>query len=154
MAKAVKRAVRELSSVVRRLNKAYPHKAFTLDGRLVGDLGEILVAEAYDIKLFDKLEHHHDCTSGRRLVQIKSTMKNSLTFPGDHVPDYFIGIKIHADGSFDAIYNGPGQIIANRLRDRKIPKNNLHSISIKILAELNGTVPNRRRIKLRRSVAR
>lgn len=150
MARAVKRAVRDLVAVVSRLNKAYPHKAFTLDGRLVGDLGEILVAETYDVVLFEKLEHHHDGKSGRRLVQIKSTMKDSLTFPGNHVPDYYIGIKIHPDGSFETIYNGPGQQIADRLRGRKVPKNNLHSISIKILGELDELVPERQRIRRRR----
>lgn len=153
MANVVRRAIRDLLAVVSALNRAYPHKAFTLDGRLVGDIGEILVAEAYDVELFDKLEHHHDCRSGRRLVQIKSTMKASLTFPGNHVPDFYIGIKIESNGSFRTIFNGPGHIIAARLRGRKIPKNNLHSISIKILEELNEGVPERQRIRRRSAQA-
>lgn len=37
-------------AVVKRLCEAYPQKKFTLDGRLVGDLGEVLVEDIYDIK--------------------------------------------------------------------------------------------------------
>ena len=150
MAAKIERAVRDLLAVVRRLNQAYPHKAFTLDGRLVGDIGEVLVAQAYGIALFDRLQHHHDGKVGRRLVQIKATMKDSLTFPADHVPDYYIGIKIRPDGTFRTVFNGPGQIIAARLARRKRPKNNLHSVSILILEGLDRTVPATRRIPLRR----
>lgn len=35
-------AVKQLLGIVQRLHAAFPHKAFTLDGRLVGDLGEVL----------------------------------------------------------------------------------------------------------------
>lgn len=150
MAGTIKRAVGELLDIIARLNKTYPSKAFTLDGRLVGDIGEILVSESYQIRLFDKLTHHHDGKSGRRLVQIKSTMKSSLTFPADHVPDYYIGIQIRRDGTFRTVYNGPGLIIAKRVARRKKPKNNLHSVSVKILEELDRTVPAAQRIAKRR----
>ena len=77
-------------------------------------------------------------------------MKNSLTFTSDHVPDFYIGIKIEPDGTFSAIYNGLGRTIASYLRDRRLPKNNLHSVSIKILEQLNEEVPARCRIRRRR----
>lgn len=154
MARAINYAVRELLAIVSRLKKAYPHKGFTLDGRLVGDIGEILVSKSYQVKLFDKIAHRHDGKSGRRLVQIKATMKESLTFPGNHVPDYYIGIQIHPNGTFRTVYNGPGQVIAARLAHRKKPKNNLHSVSVKILEELDRLIPKSQRIAKRRRVTR
>ena len=41
----IQTALPELLRIVRELNQAYPIKKFTLDGRLVGDIGEILVQE-------------------------------------------------------------------------------------------------------------
>ncbi len=53
-------AIEELLSIVKRLHNSYPGKKFTLDGRLVGDLGEVLVAENYDLTLHKGLRKHHD----------------------------------------------------------------------------------------------
>ncbi len=88
-------AVNQMLQIVEQLRSAYPKKRFTLDGRLVGDLGEILVEDAYDVELHEDLQKHYDgIASDGRQVQIKATMQNSLTFPVDHVPDYYLGIKI------------------------------------------------------------
>lgn len=60
-------AVRKMLAVVDELCNAYPKKKFTLDGRLVGDIGEILVEEAYQLELFPDMQKHHDAkTSGRK----------------------------------------------------------------------------------------
>ena len=144
-------AVRQMLAIVQELCIAYPNKRFTLDGRLVGDIGEVLVEEAYDLSLFSDLRRHHDaqCSDGR-LVQIKATMKKSLTFPGDHVPDYYLGVQVGADGKFLEIFNGPGAIAAKAIIGRVIPKTNLHSLSIGTLMNLQREVHSRDKIPLRR----
>ena len=40
-------AIKQLCQVVKQLRDAYPGKKFTLDGRLVGDLGEVLAQFKY-----------------------------------------------------------------------------------------------------------
>jgi len=67
-ANSISQAVSRLLDVVTQLQDAHPTKRFMLDGRLVGDLGEILVADAYDVQLFNDLRKHHDGMSsdGRR----------------------------------------------------------------------------------------
>jgi hypothetical protein len=143
-------AVNQMLQIVKHLQSAYPKKKFTLDGRLVGDLGEILVESAYDIELHDELQKHHDgIASDGRQVQIKTTMQNSLTFPVDHVPDYYLGIKIHADGTFTEVFNGPGSVAWEAIKNRKPTKTNLHSISINTLARLNQNVQTKDRIPRR-----
>lgn len=145
-------AVKQLLDIVGKLRASYAtsNKQFTLDGRLVGDIGEVLAAEAYDITLFDDLQKHHDATcSDGRLVQIKATMKSSLTFPVDHVPDYYIGIKIHDDGSFAEIFNGPGHVARAAIARRKATKTNLHSVSISALRKLNVGVAAADRVPMR-----
>ena len=140
-------AINQLLQIVVRLQSAYPHKRFTLDGRLVGDIGEILVEEAYDVKLHKDLQRHHDgIASDGRHVQIKATMQDSLTFPADHIPDYYIGIKIHADGTFTEVFNGPGSLAGEAVKNRKHPKNNLHSVSTRALLRLNKIVKPKDRI--------
>jgi hypothetical protein len=143
-------AVRQMLAIVERLCVAYPKKRFTLDGRLVGDIGEVLVEAAYDVDLFEDMKKHHDgVTSNGRSVQIKATMKESLTFPADHVPDYYLGICIGADGTFEEVFNGPGEIAKKAIAGRQRPKTNLHSISLRALRELQRSVSPDARIPLR-----
>ncbi len=134
-------AIRQLRQIVKQLQDAYPKKRFTLDGRLVGDLGEVLAKFEYDIELNDTLQKHHDAkTSDGRLVQIKATMHDLLTFPADHVPDYYLGIKIENDGTLTEVFNGPGSVAYGAIKSRQRPKTNLHSISINALKRLNEEV--------------
>ena len=97
---------------------ALPNRRFTIDGRLVGDIGEIIAALEYDVILDDVTKPDHDgrTTNGRR-VQIKATFKEQLTFKT--VPNYYLGFKLSTDGSYDEIYNGPGRIICDRYAHRK-----------------------------------
>ncbi|MEQ8288724.1 MAG: hypothetical protein RIB78_03260 [Gammaproteobacteria bacterium] len=146
----IHQAVKEMLQIVDNLMECYPKKKFTLDGRLVGDLGEILVEEDYALELYDTLEKHHDGeTPDGKKVQIKTTMKRSLTFPADHIPDYYIGIKVDTNGKYTEIFNGPGHIASKAIQNRKAPKNNLHSISLTALKKLNTEVPDRARIPKR-----
>jgi hypothetical protein len=149
---SIPEALGELQAIVTALQRSYPKKRFTLDGRLVGDLGEVLAESEYDINLFTGLEKHYDaiCSDGR-LIQIKTTLKDSLTFPCDHVPDYYLGIKILPDGNCQEIFNGPGKVVHELVKNRKLTKTNLHSISIKSLRRQNETVEDEKRIPERKS---
>lgn len=143
-------AIKQLLAIVEQLHVAHPKKKFTLDGRLVGDLGETLVEAVYDVELFTKNERYHDGeTSDGRRVQIKATMKMDFTFPASHVPDYYLGIQIHGDGSFSEIFNGPGDIAAQTVKGRQQPKTNLHGISVSALKKLNELVGEKDRIPRR-----
>lgn len=141
-------AVKSMLKIVDELKKTYPKKKFTLDGRLVGDLGEILVEEFYDIILHENIKAKYDGeTSDGKNVQIKTTMQDRLTFPAGFIPDFYIGIKIKEDGTFDEIYNGPGELIYQLIKDRSKPSNNLHNISINKLIELNSKVEQSKKVR-------
>jgi uncharacterized protein DUF6998 len=86
------------------------------------------------------MKHHDGKTPEGKQVQIKATMKSSLTFPVDHVPNYYLGIQIHQDGTFTEIFNGPGSIAVAVIEGRKPTKNNQHSIPIAALKKLNVKV--------------
>src|SRR6266853_885311 len=151
MAITIPEAVKQMLGIVEQLCAIYPHKKFTLDGRLVGDIGEVLVEYAYDLKLFEDIKKHHDGeTPDGRLVQIKATMKKNLTFPADHVPNYYLGVQVGSDGTFAEVFNGPGAIAWEAVKDRARPKTNLHSVSVAALKKLQTKVAAKERIPLRR----
>jgi len=139
-----------LLKIVTKLQKDYPKKKFTLDGRLVGDIGEILAEEKYDFRLYNEMIKEYDGeTKDGKKIQVKATMKNSLTFPADSTPEYYIGIKIDNNGNITEIYNGPGKIIRERIRNHKRPKNGLHNIGLSLLLKLNKAVPKNKKISTR-----
>jgi len=143
-------AIKQLLQITKQLHNEYPKRRFTLDGRLVGDLGEVLAEVEYDIELYDGLQKHHDAkASDGRQVQIKATMKDSLTFPVEHVPDYYLGIKIEHDGTLTEIFNGPGSVASEAVKNRQPTKTNLHSVHINTLKRLNEEVHSRDRIPRR-----
>lgn len=103
---------------IERLKKGFPNREFTIDGRLVGDIGEVIAAHEYDVVLDEVCQPDHDATTtnGRRL-QIKATLKNSLTFKS--TPDYHLGFKLFPNGQYEEVFNGPGRIIYERFKHRK-----------------------------------
>lgn len=149
MATPIRNYVKELLSIVAKMQVDYPSKKFTLDGRLVGDIGEILAEQQYDLKLLEGLQKTHDAESHGKLIQIKTTMKDSLGL-GD-IPDYYLGLRVDENGNVEEIFNGPGSMVWELVKNRKRPKNYLHSISISRLRKLNNEVSESDRILKRQA---
>lgn len=146
----IPQAIKHLLEIVQSLRDTYPKKRFALDGRLVGDLGEVFAERQYDLTIFEDIKKHHDArTSDGRFVQIKATMQESLTFPVDHIPNYYLGIQIHNDGTLTEVFNGPGKTAWEAIKNRKPSKTNLHSVPISTLCRLNTTVRREDRIPFR-----
>ena len=141
------KAVGELLRIAKELHINYPHREFTLDGRLVGDLGEVIVEQNYEVTLYPSSQKHHDGeTPDGKKIQIKTTMKNALTFPCDHIPDYYLGIKILPNGDYEEIFNGPGKVIHSEISHRKRTKTNLYPIELPTLKKLDEAVQKNQRI--------
>ena len=135
---------------IEQLREAFPGKSFTIDGRLVGDIGEIIAAFEYDIELYEVQKADHDGeTSDGRKVQVKATFKDSLTFKT--VPDYYLGFKLFEDGRHEEIFNGPGRIIYEHYKHRKGIGETLLSFPVDELKRLSEMVPESERIRLRES---
>ena len=77
----IKEALALIFDGISRLTDEFPNRAFTIDGRLVGDIGEVIAALEYDIVLDEVGQPNHDgTTSDGRRVQVKATFKDHLTF--------------------------------------------------------------------------
>jgi hypothetical protein len=133
---------------ITRLKDVFPGKEFTIDGRLVGDIGEVIAALDYDIQLYNVLQAGHDGqTSDGRRVQVKATFKDSLTLSS--IPDYYLGFKLHKDGRYEEVYNGPGSAICERYSHRKGIGRTLLSFPINELHKLSSGVKQEDRIPKR-----
>lgn len=135
---------------IERLKSAHPHRLFTIDGRLVGDVGEVIAGLEYDIVLDETSQKDHDghCTSDGRKVQVKATFKDSLTFKS--TPELYLGLKLYPDGRHEEVFNGPGQLIADRFAHRKGIGDVLLSFPIAELKALSMTVAEVDRVPCRR----
>jgi hypothetical protein len=147
---AITEGLRLIFQGIAHLEKAFPHRAFTIDGRLVGDIGEVIAALEYDVVLHEVSQAKHDAVTsdGLRKVQIKATFKDSLTFRS--VPDYYLGFKLYPDGQHEEIFNGPGQVIFDRYVGRKGVGVTLLSFPLAELRKLSDQVPESERIPKRK----
>ncbi len=144
----IKEALQKIFDGISQLRKASPNKKFTIDGRLVGDIGEAIVQRDYNVTLYEKLIKGYDGeTDDGRLVQIKATFKNSLTFT--KTPDYYLGIKINEDGSYSEIYNGPGKYIKKEYEHRKGFGEKLLSFPNSVLNEISKNIPISEKVQKR-----
>lgn len=142
----IRQALDNIFTGINALRKTFPNKEFTIDGRLVGDLGEVFAALHYDVELYPISQPSYDgqCSDGKK-VQIKATFKDSLTF--GTTPDYYLGLKLFPDGRYEEVYNGPGRIIYERYKDRKGIGKTLLSFPLSELNRLSKLASPSDRIK-------
>ncbi len=147
---AIKDALKSIFEAIERLKAAFPNRAFTIDGRLVGDVGEVIAALEYDLVFHDVSQPIHDATTlDGRNVQIKATFKDSLTFKT--VPDYYLGLKLYPDGRHEEVFNGPGKVIYDRYSKRKGIGVVLLSFPVSELRSLSKDISPDERIVKRRA---
>lgn len=146
--------IKQLLEITQKLRTQY-QRSFSLDGRLVGDIGEVLVAVKYGLELYTENTAIYDGfekTTGRK-VQIKASFKNCSYFPfgEDKTPDYFLSINILENGELEELYNGPGHFIVEhyiKKRNLKHYKETFYTLSKGILRGLNKEVPIEEKIKI------
>lgn len=136
--------INELYALTARLEKMYPGRHFTLDGHLVGSIGEVFAAERYGISLFTAgCETHDGKAPDGRLVQIKATQRRSVGIYEE--PDYLLVLSIDREGRLSEVYNGPGKPVWQLFAGKKRPKTGQYQVSLSRLRALNeGVLPEDR----------
>ena len=146
--------IKQLLEITQKLRNEYK-RGFTLDGRLVGDIGDVLAAKKYGLELYSENSAIYDGfekTTGRK-VQIKASFKNYSYFPfgESKIPDYFLSINILENGELEELFNGPGHFIVEHYiqkRNLKHYKETFYTLSKGILRSLNKEVPDAEKIKI------
>lgn len=147
--------IQQLYTITQKLRERYKKwdKKFTLDGRLVGDIGEVLAAEKYGLNLYRENTEIYDGEekATKRKVQIKASFKGYFQFPNKKVPNYYLAVMIDDKGLLDEIFNGPGQfVMENYIKKNNIKpyKDSYYTLSKRILKDLNKVVPEHEKIKI------
>lgn len=123
----------------------FPGRHFTPDGHMVGCIGECLVADAYGLELMNASNKGYDALSPSGLqVEIKATQAKSVAFRSQ--PEHTIAIKILPNGTFEEIFNGPGNLVWQQFDGKPLPSNGQYQISLNKLKELNKQVDKSQRI--------
>jgi hypothetical protein len=143
--------IKQLLAITAKL-KANHGRRFTLDGKLVGDIGEVLVAEKYCLELLPESTPVHDAEDelGRK-IQIKASFKNYCYFPGEgkSVPEYFLAVNITEDGELEELFNGPGSyLVEHYIKKRNLKKAPEYGLSPGVLKTI--VVPDELQIKPRK----
>ena len=124
---------------ISKLKETFPEKAFTIDGRLVGDIGEVIAALEYDLTLYPVQTAAHDGETPKgKKVQVKATFKDSLTLTA--VPELYLGFKLFENGTHTEVFNGPGAVIARHFGHRAGFGEKQLSFPIAALMELSRSV--------------
>ena len=129
--------IKELYKIANELESSYPGRKFTIDGHLVGSIGEVIVAEHYGLELLRNSTETHDAVSTEgKYIQIKATQINRIAISSE--PDYLIVIKLFSDGTWEEVYNGPGKLVWENAG--KMQKNGQRPVSVSKLRSLMSSV--------------
>ena len=146
--KQVPQLVSELYSIVRKLEELFEGRRFTLDGHLVGSIGEVLAAHNYELTLLPASTQGHDAIApDGRMVQIKVTQGNRVSL--SNAPDHLIVLKLLNTGEHKEVYNGPGKPVWGACGKKQ--KNGQSPISLKKLHDLNTSVLEESRLRRKTS---
>ena len=108
----VSELIKQLFEASLQLETEIPGRSFLPSGQQLGNLGEVLVAEAFGLNLCKAMTKGIDAhTEDGRMVQIKTVTSRAagvhLSKRRPSVNTHLIAIEIKPDGTFDVIYNGP-----------------------------------------------
>lgn len=138
----IKQQVQRLVEIVAQLEAEFPGRHFTLDGHLVGSIGEVMAAYYYGIELYAASTEIHDGEVDGKKVQIKISQQDNIVI--NHEPNYLIVLYLNRNGNIYEVYNGPGKLPweSASKRDRH---NNKH-MRVNKLMELDKAVDECKRI--------
>ena len=135
--------VRNLYSIVRQLEERSPGRSFTLDGHLVGSIGEVLAAHDYGLVLLPASAEKHDARApDGRLVQVKATQVKRVGLYSQ--PQHLLVLRLDRDGTVQEVYNGPGDLAWGAASQPQ--KNGQRQISLARLTQLMCEVPKAQRL--------
>lgn len=101
--------VHQLHHIVASLKSLYPKQTFAIDGLLMGSIGEVAAALAYDLELLPRNTPVVDAVApDGRQVQVKLTARKSIVLPCQGpTPELLLVLRHDAEQGFSEEYNGP-----------------------------------------------
>ncbi len=120
-----------------RLEALFPGRKFTLDGHLVGSIGEVIAAYMFDLDLLRGSSKGHDArTRDGRNVEIKLTQGDGVSLR--HEPEHLLVFQRSKGSNVRVVFNGPGKAAWENAG--KMQTNGQRPISLKKLGALDRCV--------------
>lgn len=126
--------VAAIYKAVAELERAYPDRKFTPDGHLVGSIGEVVAAEALNLKLHPPSYPGHDAFDAKGNVQIKMTGGKSVSLYATCTR--LVVLRVVNPEEAEIVYDGPGE--PAWMAAGKIQKNGQRTIRLSALKKLNS----------------
>ena len=130
----------QLYRIVAALEEEFEGRKFTPYGHLVGSIGEVVAAYAFNLTLLPASNATHDAKAeDGTLVQIKLTGGNS----GVNIysePEHLLVLQLD-NREFTTVYNGRGSVAWQNCRPEA--KNGQRSIALSTLRRLDKEEPNK-----------
>jgi hypothetical protein len=127
-------AVVKIYQAIEELQTQYAkhQRKFTLDGHLLGSIGEVVAAEALDLTLHKMSHPGHDAYDANGDVQIKITAGTSVGMYSSC--DRLVVLHVISSEEAEIVYDGPG----TKVWDSKanVGKNGQKVVSLKLLRQL------------------
>jgi len=98
--------VAAIYGAIAELEQTYPDRKFTMDGHLVGSIGEVIAAEALNLKLYSPSHPVHDAYDANGDVQIKMTSRNSIAMYSEC--SRLVVLRVISPEEAEIVYDGPG----------------------------------------------
>jgi len=139
----IQKLIPELHALIARFEAAAPGRHFTVDGHLVGSIGEVLAADRFGLTLSTASTKGVDAfTADGRAVEVKATTGTKQIALRGFVPEaeFLLAIQVNPDGSFSVVYNGPAAPVWERIAHKRMPDNGQRAVSLKRLRELQAEV--------------
>jgi hypothetical protein len=130
----------QLFQIVQLLNKIFPDRPFTLDGHLVGSIGEVVAAYTYGLELEKCSNEGFDAkTEDGRTVEIKLTGGNSVSVSSEgQPPDLLVVLQLKKTVGFTEVHNGP--FPTDLWRRKTASKRRVKALTINELKALNQSL--------------
>lgn len=127
----------QMNHITSELESVFPEKSFKMDGIIVGNIVEIMVAYTYGMNLYKQSEKTHDAELNGVKVQIKGTQGNGRIHIAEKPEHLLVEFLNTETGEIEEIYNGPGEFMWKYVT----PISNQHNtITVSKLLELNQLV--------------
>jgi hypothetical protein len=142
MTKQTQALIRSLYRTVGTLEKRYDRR-FTLDGHLIGSIGEVIARDEYGLELLTASARGHDAiTADGRRVEIKATQGRTVALRSE--PKHLLVLHLTKDGGHSVVYNGPGKIVWKKCGPEH---NGQRTVSLSVLRYLQKRVGAHARLK-------
>jgi len=138
--KKLRDLIRQLYTVVAALEEEFEGRRFTPDGHLVGSIGEVVAAYAFNLKLLPASNATHDAEApDGTLVQIKLTGGDKGVSIYSE-PKHLLVLQL-INNTFMTVYNGRGSVAWEKCGAKA--KNGQRSIALSKLRRLDKEEPNK-----------